>query len=73
MKEENYNDNEILYSLIIQLESCKTGIENLKKTYDADATIEAKLEVEIQLIEKFVKQGREYLGSVNYTPPEIMD
>ena len=70
---ENYNDNEILYSLVIQLESCKNGIINLKKTYDTDATIEAKLEVEIQLIEKYVKQGREYLDSVKYIPPEIMD
>ena len=67
---KNENDNEILYSLLFQLEHCKKGIINLKKTYDSDATIEAKLEVEIQLIERYIKEGREYLKDVNYAPEE---
>lgn len=48
--------------LLTELESANKGLIKLKKTYSQDATIEAKLDVEIQQIIKYVNDGRRILG-----------
>ena len=51
--------------LLTELESANKGLIKLKKTYSEDATIEAKLDVEIQQIVKYVNDGRTILGYVD--------
>ena len=55
--------------LLTELESANKGLIKLKKTYSEDATIEAKLDVEIQQIIKYVNDGKTILE----TPCLILD
>ena len=57
--------------LLTELESANIGLKKLKKTYSQDATIEAKLDVEIQQIIKYVNDGKSILQDQN--PCYILD
>lgn len=51
--------------LLTELQFANKGLIKLKKTYNQDATIEAKLDVEIQQIIKYVNDGKSILERDN--------
>ena len=74
LKSQDKLDSREIHSLSIlltELESANKGLIKLKKTYSQDATIEAKLDVEIQQIIKYVNDGKCILEEEN--PCFILD
>ena len=52
--------------LLDELDKTREGLKKLKRTYSNDATLESKLEVEIQLIIKNTDVGRKFLDECGF-------
>ena len=63
---KNDKDLKLLNLLLDELDKTREGLKKLKRTYSNDATLESKLEVEIQLIIKNTDVGRKFLDECGF-------